>query len=404
MKTKNLLLSTALCFSSLFMNAQLKVFSDGTVAIGGTTSVPWSVNIAMVGNTLFTQTQSSATSSAYIRGLNAFSSATNPDYTWFGNDQTGFFHPASNILGFTCGGTERMRIGSTGKLFIGTTTDYSSWINVYAGNNRAIYCEVNHSVDYMQGIVTKLNRANGVTYVVNYGGTDNFYVKGDGTACSARAFYNWSDASFKENITTIPHALDKVLGMRGVYYNFKSTAETGSDLHPREMGLIAQETEKVAPEVVMTMPNGNKALAYGPLVGLLVEAIKEQNDSIRELRNTLNQCCNATNYNANATNGNPANIDAAIAANPNRNYLFQNTPNPFSQKTTISYFIAGETVGNAQILVFDMQGLLKKTYPINEAGKATLDISASEFPAGMYLYTLMVNNVEVDTKKMILTR
>jgi hypothetical protein len=87
-----------------------------------------------------------------------------------------------------------------------------------------------------------------------------------------------SDVRTKENIVTIDSALDKVLKMRGVYFNKKNDQQ-------RRVGVIAQETEEVLPEVVFTddSDDKNKSVAYGNIVGLLIEAIKEQQVIIERL-------------------------------------------------------------------------------------------------------------------------
>ena len=83
-----------------------------------------------------------------------------------------------------------------------------------------------------------------------------------------------SDRRLKKDIETIGDALNKVLSMRGVRYVRKDTNET-------QVGLIAQEVEEVFPEVVRG--EDIKSVAYGNLIGVLVEAIKEQNRRIEEL-------------------------------------------------------------------------------------------------------------------------
>lgn len=83
-----------------------------------------------------------------------------------------------------------------------------------------------------------------------------------------------SDERLKTNIHTIDNALDKVSRLRGVYFNKDDKAS---------LGLIAQEVERIIPEVVL---NGEyKSVAYGNLVGLLIEAIKELNDRVKKLEN-----------------------------------------------------------------------------------------------------------------------
>jgi trimeric autotransporter adhesin len=65
---------------------------------------------------------STVQSAAYVRGRNLYSSALVPDYTWYNNDQTGFFHPALNVIGFSISGAEKMRIHSNGFLGVASTS------------------------------------------------------------------------------------------------------------------------------------------------------------------------------------------------------------------------------------------------------------------------------------------
>ena len=78
-----------------------------------------------------------------------------------------------------------------------------------------------------------------------------------------------SDRRTKNSIETIDSALDRVLRMRGVF--FERNAEPGE----RRVGVIAQEVEEILPEVVHTDADGMKSVSYGSMIGLLIEAIKE---------------------------------------------------------------------------------------------------------------------------------
>ena len=92
-----------------------------------------------------------------------------------------------------------------------------------------------------------------------------------------------SDVRFKSNIKTIDSALDKVKAMRGVYFD-----KHGSE-NKRSVGVIAQEMQEIMPEVVVTDDTEDKHLsvAYGNLVGVLIEAVKELSEEISELRNNV---------------------------------------------------------------------------------------------------------------------
>jgi len=109
--------------------------------------------------------------------------------------------------------------------------------------------------------------------------TKLFFNPSNGTL-NATAFNSLSDERTKKNIETLDSALDKTLALRGVSYTFKD-----SDVD--SIGLVAQELEQVIPEVVSTGDDGLKSVSYGNLVGLLVEAIKDQQNQIDELKNKV---------------------------------------------------------------------------------------------------------------------
>ena len=91
-----------------------------------------------------------------------------------------------------------------------------------------------------------------------------------------------SDERLKDNKKNIENALEKVELLNGVEFdwNDKQDVYEGHDI-----GVIAQEVEKVLPEIVNTRDNGYKAVKYEKLVPLLIEAIKELSNEIKELKN-----------------------------------------------------------------------------------------------------------------------
>ena len=103
-----------------------------------------------------------------------------------------------------------------------------------------------------------------------------------------------SDVRLKKNIKTIPNALEKVQQLRGVEFEFTNS---GKD----SVGLIAQEVENVIPQVVLTTEQNNlpdmKLVNYASLVGVLVEAIKEQQLQIDDLKAQVSLLEAANNMN-----------------------------------------------------------------------------------------------------------
>ncbi len=96
-----------------------------------------------------------------------------------------------------------------------------------------------------------------------------------------------SDARFKTNITLIENPLQKVLQLRGVNFDWNKKAYPDRSFsESKAIGFIAQEVEKVLPEVVQTekTAEGYKAVQYDKVVALLVEAIKEQQKQIDGLK------------------------------------------------------------------------------------------------------------------------
>ena len=104
----------------------------------------------------------------------------------------------------------------------------------------------------------------------------------DGNLTATGNVTAFSDVTLKENIETIPNALDKVLNLRGVGFN-----RVDKEDNPREIGVIAQEVEEIIPEVVHTNQEGIKSVAYGNLVGLLIESIKELKAEVNDLKAQL---------------------------------------------------------------------------------------------------------------------
>jgi hypothetical protein len=117
----------------------------------------------------------------------------------------------------------------------------------------------------------------GNTGIGNTAPTAKLHVQG--TILASDNITAFSDIRLKDDVVTIPHALDKVNKLRGVEYTSKESGNRG-------IGLVAQEVQTAVPEVVQQ--NGEYlSVAYGNMVGLLVEAIKEQQKQIDFLMSRL---------------------------------------------------------------------------------------------------------------------
>jgi hypothetical protein len=109
---------------------------------------------------------------------------------------------------------------------------------------------------------------------------DVFTVTYAGTTIATGDITAFSDIRVKKNINVIPDALNKVSKIRGV--TFQRTDNVDDVKY--HTGVIAQEVEEVLPEVVHENAEGMKTVAYGNMVGLLIEAVKELNAKVEMLK------------------------------------------------------------------------------------------------------------------------
>ncbi len=113
------------------------------------------------------------------------------------------------------------------------------------------------------------------------------HVTGETYVTSNITAYYSSDISLKDNIRPIESAIFKVKQIRGVTFDWNEKSTELQQEKGHDVGLIAQEVEKVLPEVVQIREDGIKAVAYEKVVPLLVEAIKEQQTLIEDLSNRI---------------------------------------------------------------------------------------------------------------------
>jgi len=123
--------------------------------------------------------------------------------------------------------------------------------------------------------VTFTTQTSGTQTIANVSSSKLTFEPSTGTL-SATVMTSTSDENLKENIVEISNALNTVMRLKGVEYNWKDTGEKG-------MGLIAQDVEKIIPYLISENENG-KSVMYQNMIGLLVQAIKELKQEIDRLK------------------------------------------------------------------------------------------------------------------------
>jgi hypothetical protein len=203
----------------------------------------------------------------------------------------------SSGTGFTFGATEKTRAivysdGTNIVEVINNTQNLQDLADVANTNGNFIVGDGSNLVAE-SGDTARISLGVGTTDDVQF---DSFGV---GTAASGTtgeiratndvtAFYS-SDVALKENITNIPNSLEALKKLNGVLFDWKKEyidkrgGEDGYFVRKKDVGVIAQEVEKVLPEAVAQRSDGVKAVKYDRLTCLLIEAVKTLNDKVENL-------------------------------------------------------------------------------------------------------------------------
>ncbi|MFN8308733.1 MAG: tail fiber domain-containing protein [Chitinophagales bacterium] len=196
-----------------------------------------------------------------------------------------------------------------------------------------------------------------------------------------------SDKRYKSDINKITD-FERIFKLNGVSYKFNLEGATMPMNGRRCFGLIAQDVQKIFPEIVYSDSLGILGVDYLALIPYLVEVVKVQDLYIKEIKDALKDKA--------------INISTATDVSDDVNKLFQNNPNPFNNNTIIKCIVS-DKVKNATLYVYDMNGGQQKVLPIKERGTINVELNAGSLKPGLYFYTLICDASEVDTKKMIIT-
>ncbi|MBI5217361.1 MAG: tail fiber domain-containing protein [Bacteroidia bacterium] len=319
-----------------------------------------------------------------------------------------------------------------GALYANTTGYYNTAIGYGAGNSNAndtsctfLGSDADASGNYSNATAIGYGASVTATNYIKVGNTSVTQIGG------CQNWTNTSDGRFKFNVIENVKGLEFIKKLRPVTYQLNTQQldyffiqnmsaddqamhQEGMDFAPStaivHSGFIAQEVDSVAnscgftSSIVHTPANSTDpyALSYAEFVVPLVKAVQELSKTVDSLKLIMQiyypqGTLNKTLQNTSDEQLNSLRIhDIELANNA---VLYQNAPNPFSDGTTIKYFVPENA--NVQIVFMDEFGNHIKEFSIEEKGMGQLNVSASNLAAGMYSYSLIVNGRVVDTKKMI---
>lgn len=258
-----------------------------------------------------------------------------------------------------------------------------------------------------------------------YAGFFRGNVASTGTV-TATSFITPSDVAYKNNIQTLSskqNAIALLSELNPITYNLKEpstqypkqnvksissdTVETAvkyfnehsSEFQKKHYGLVAQELQTVIPELVYKNEEGLLGINYIELIPLLIQAIKEQQLQIEELQSAVQSLQNSKIQYSSTLDSYDTDQNESIHIAS----LEQNRPNPFSEKTVIDFYLP-KTVENADLYIYDLNGHQIDKINITSRGKSNIEIPANKLSEGMYIYTLLADNIIIGSKRMIITQ
>jgi len=142
-------------------------------------------------------------------------------------------------------------------------------------------------VNIQAGNSTLLGDGGNIILTPGSGETDGMVIV-NGSGTYSGTWTQSSDKRYKKNIEPLGNSIDKIEQLNGVSYELRREEFPEKNFSNRkQIGLIAQNVEKVLPELVLTDSEGYKSVAYQNMVPVLIEAIKEQQDEIKTLTDRI---------------------------------------------------------------------------------------------------------------------
>ena len=205
-----------------------------------------------------------------------FPGATKPQYSFLDDGNTGMYQDGANRLQFSANGAEVLRI-DVNKCYAYKDLQMQSTSQILANpatNSATTLAAIPYSFrgDVDTGMYR--NAANQIGW--SCAGVREMYLTGSGLVVR-RDITAFSDKRLKKEITPIANPLDVISGITGVKYTDIKSGD-------RCTGVIAQDVQKVLPEAVQENEEGILSVAYGNMVGVLIEAVKELQAEVAELK------------------------------------------------------------------------------------------------------------------------
>ena len=174
----------------------------------------------------------------------------------------------------------QIKYDSKGNLTIGVLSPYKFYSQTILSNG--VYLTGPGSNFFQIDVTPAATRlASHLDQVVFYNTQTNAF-----NSIQVKNVYNYSDARAKTNIQSLSQSLSIINQLRPVSYNFTDNSDNtkfrkGGD--GKEIGLLAQEVEKIFPNAVLTDPDGNKLINYTHLIAVLIDAVKDLSTQVSAL-------------------------------------------------------------------------------------------------------------------------
>jgi hypothetical protein len=239
--------------------------------------------------------------------------------------------------------------------------------------------------------------------------------------------FQTSDESLKTNVENLEDATSVLMSLQPRKYHFNVDQYPQMNLPSGEqMGFMAQDLAEVLPSLVRSNSTiaeldslGNvvqeeipfMCVNYTGLIPLIVAASQEQQATIQNLQTQLAQlqeqlsaCCAATDAQQSFQNmrDNDSEVQRSSIrlSNVASIVLDQNIPNPMEETTLINFRI-DEDFNQAEIIFYSANGKKINSHKISASGEGSLTVFADDLSSGIYTYVLVVDNVVIDSKKMV---